>query len=237
MAQGKIAIVAGVGAGLGAALCRGLWGAGYQVAALARSEEVTGPLAAEAAAQGGVLRPVRCDLRDEAGIAAAFREIEAWEGAIEVYIHNAGHFVMGDFLRTPGAEHEKAWRLACLAAVHFSQRVLPGMVARGRGVLLFSGATASRRGGAQFSAFAAAKFALRGLAQSLAREFGPQGIHVAHVIVDGIIDCQWTRRRFGVAPARMLHPEDVAENYLHLIAQPPSAWTQELDLRPCTERF
>jgi NAD(P)-dependent dehydrogenase (short-subunit alcohol dehydrogenase family) len=118
-----------------------------------------------------------------------------------------------------------------------AQIVLPHMIARGGGVIVLTGATAGIRGAAQFSAFASAKFALRGLAQSLAREFGPKGVHVAHVILDGLIDERQTDQRFGPTPSTRMNPDTVADAYLHLAWQHPSAWTQEMDLRPSSERF
>ena len=118
-----------------------------------------------------------------------------------------------------------------------AQAVLPHMAARKQGTVIFSGATAGLRGGANFSAFASAKFALRGLAQALAREFGPKGVHVAHVVIDGLIEAPQTDLRFGPAPTGRMDSKSVAQAYLGLAAQNPSAWTQEMDLRPFAEKF
>jgi len=153
-----------------------------------------------------------------------------------VLVHNAAGFVMKPFAETTLAEFENAWRAANLSAFVVSQTVLPHMVARGTGTLIFSGATAALRGGAKFAAFASAKFAQRGLAQSLAREYGPQGIHVAHVVIDGMIDAATTDRLAGTGSQRM-DPVAIARAYLYLADQHPSAWTHELDLRPSSERF
>jgi NAD(P)-dependent dehydrogenase (short-subunit alcohol dehydrogenase family) len=118
-----------------------------------------------------------------------------------------------------------------------ARAVLPAMATRGGGVLIFTGATAALRGGAKFTAFASAKFALRGLAQALAREYGATGVHVAHVVLDGLVEGPQTDRRFGPATGARFKPDDVAQIYLQLASQPPSAWTQEIDLRPSAERF
>jgi len=237
MAEHKIAIVAGVGQGLGASICRELWADGYHIAAVARKPELLDALADEASSAGHQLTPILCDLTNADSIKKAFDSINSLKGEIAAYVHNAGQFAMDEFLAMEASTYEAVWRVTCLSAVHFTQLVLPGMVERKRGALLFTGATAAVRGSAKFAAFASAKFALRGLSQSLAREFGPQGIHVAHLVLDGIIDCDWTRERFGVDRDRALWPEEVAKNYRYLLAQHPSAWTQELDLRPSVENF
>jgi NAD(P)-dependent dehydrogenase (short-subunit alcohol dehydrogenase family) len=153
-----------------------------------------------------------------------------------VLVYNAAALVVKPFAETTPAEFEHAWRVASLGAFVTSQIVLPHMVARGAGTLIFSGATASLRGGAKFAAFASAKFALRGLAQALSREFGPQGVHVAHVVLDGLIDAVQTDLRFGPGAKRM-DPDAIARDYLYLASQHPSAWTHELDLRPSAERY
>lgn len=237
MKEPEIAIVAGVGQGLGASICRELWTEGYHIAAVARRPEILNTLAEEAKSAGQQLTPIACDLSDTDSILDAFEVISALDRSITAYIHNAGQFAMEEFLNMQAGTYEDIWRVTCLSAVHFSQLVLPRMVERRQGTLLFTGATAAVRGGARFAAFASAKFALRGLSQSLAREFGPQGIHVAHLVLDGIIDCDWTRERFGVDRDSALWSEEVAKNYRYLMAQHPSAWTQELDLRPSVEQF
>jgi NAD(P)-dependent dehydrogenase (short-subunit alcohol dehydrogenase family) len=127
--------------------------------------------------------------------------------------------------------------VACLGAMISAQSILPHMIARGKGAIILTGATAGIRGAAQFSAFASAKFALRGLAQSLARECGPKGVHVAHVVLDGLIDEAQTDQRFGPPQSARMDPDAVASIYLELASQHPSAWTHEMDLRPFSERF
>jgi NAD(P)-dependent dehydrogenase (short-subunit alcohol dehydrogenase family) len=234
-AHPETAIVAGIGPGLGTALCRRLAAAGYRIAGLARGTAVCRDLSAE-------LRPDRfqalsCDVTDAAQLDAAIGQVEARWGPASAYVHNAAPFHMGAFTDTDPATFESLWRAMCLGAVHGAQRVVPGMLKAKRGVLLFIGATASVRAGADFSAFGSAKFALRGLAQSLARELGPQGIHVAHLIIDGVIWSDRARDAFGLQQAQCLDPDALASTCVHLIGQDRSAWTHELDIRPDVERF
>ncbi len=233
--QKQVAVVAGVGPGLGAALCRTLARSGYAVVALARTEEFTQGLAQELHRSGGSLLPVKCDVADGASVDAAFAQIYRDIGAASVYIHNASRLVAMPSLELASADFTDAWRVTCLGALLCAQKVIPGMLQEGRGTLLFTGATGALRGGAGFAAFASAKFALRGLTQSLAREFGPRGIHVAHVVIDGLIWSGSVRR--GVPEEQCLMPAAIADCYLQLIGQDRSAWTQELDLRPDVEKF
>ncbi len=233
--HGKAAVVAGVGPGLGAALCRSLVQAGYAVAALARSGDFAEVLAQEVRAAGGILIPVQCDVSDAQSVDRAFSAVEQGIGEVSVFIHNASRLVGAPLLELSESAFTEVWQVSCLGALLCAQKVIPGMLKQGHGMLLFSGATASVRGGAGFAAFASAKFALRGLAQSLAREFGPRGIHVAHVVIDGLIWSGEPRRGFG--QEQSLLPEAVAECYLQLIRQDRSAWTHELDLRPDVEKF
>ena len=162
-------------------------------------------------------------------------------------VHNPQLLTIKPFEQTTIDEFEQTWRVTCLGAVTATQAVIPHMAARRQGMIILSGATAGLRGGANFSAFASAKFALRGLAQSLAREYGPKGVHVAHVVLDGLIDEPQTDQRFGSQATRSqdsrsqdsarMDPHAIAQAYLDLSTQPPSAWTQEMDLRPFSERF
>jgi NAD(P)-dependent dehydrogenase (short-subunit alcohol dehydrogenase family) len=156
---------------------------------------------------------------------------------IDVLIHNAQLLLIRSFVEISVEEFEQVWRTACLGAMLSARAVLPHMAARKSGTVIFSGATASLSGGAGFSAFASAKFALRGLSQALAREFGPKGVHVAHVIIDGLIDTPQTDRRFGAASSARMGSGSVAQAYLDLARQNSSAWTQEMDLRPFAEKF
>ncbi len=201
---------------------------------LARTERSSAQLSQRVEQGGGAYTHLICDVGQPIDVAAV---LQPHAERIDVFVHNPHLLVRKPFEQTTADEFEQAWRVACLGAVTSAQLVLPYMVARGKGTIVLTGATAGLRGAAQFSAFASAKFALRGLAQSLAREFGPNGIHVAHVILDGLIDEPQTDRRFGPARSTRMNPDSVAAAYLGLASQHPSAWTQEMDLRPFAERF
>lgn len=221
-------VIAGGGGALGTAVTREFVEAGYLVTALSRGGEL--PVAHE-----GVVA-LRCDVSDEASVRAAFARAIA-RGPVDVLIYNASRWVMAPFLELRVADFESAWRASVAGAVACAQAVLPAMLERGRGAIVFSGATAALRGGAKFAAFAQAKFALRGLAQSLAREFQPRGVHVAHVVIDGLLRDSAAMARFDAQADHTIDPADVARVYRQLVEQPRSAWTQELDLRPFTEKF
>lgn len=230
------AIVAGVGAGLGAALTRALLARGHAVAGIARRADSFAELTDAAAAAGQRFKGITADVSDPAAVERACAEARAIFGPVGVYVHNASAFLMRPFLETEIEHVERLWRVSCLGAAAGAHQVLPDMVAAGSGALLFTGATASLRGGANFAGFASAKFALRGLAQALAREFGPKGVHVAHVVIDGIIRGAMSER-FGKDQATTLNPDDIAAAYMSILDQPPTAWTFELDLRPAGEPF
>ncbi len=224
----SVALICGVSEGLGSALCNVFAAKGMVVAGISRTAS---PL------QGDQQHAYRCDLNDPDQAADIIDKIEAEHGPIEVMVHNIAAFSYGPFLEVALEDFEQAWSASTRSAFIAAQQVLPRMLARGHGSLLYSGATASLRGSEKFSALAASKFSLRGFAQSLAREFGPQGIHVAHVILDGVIWCDWTRERFSVKKELCLDPREIAEVYVQLHEQPRSAWTQEIDLRPASEKF
>ena len=228
--------ICGVADGLGRAQAGLFADAGYDVLGLARSDRAAESVRSDVEAAGGRYAHEVCDLgRAEEARAA----LEPHRDRVEVVIHNAHLLQVAPFLETGADRFEAVWRAGCLSAVHVAEAVLPVMTARGSGAVLFTGATAGLRGGARFAAFASAKFALRGLCQSLAREFGPQGVHVAHIAIDGLIAAPQTDARFGAAaePGVRLSPCAVAQSYLQLVRQSPSAWTHELDLRPSVERF
>jgi len=231
-----VAVVAGVGPGLGEALCRRLVRASYAVAALARSGGYAESLAQSIATEGGTLLPVVCDTGSEAAVDAAFATIESRLGAPRVLLYNAGRFVRGGLLDVRPEDFTDAWRVNCLGAFLCARRAAPAMLDSG-GTIIFTGATAAVKAGGGYVAFGASKFALRGLAQSLARELGPRGIHIAHVVIDGIIWTPRTQSWVGVAEPQCLQPDAIAETYLGLINQDRSAWTFELDLRPDVESF
>ena len=231
----KVAIVAGVGFGLGEALCQRLINEGYRVAGLSRSTEVGNELVNRFGKEAFL--PLQCDLTDPHSVNIAISTVEEQLGTTSVYIHNAAYLHMGEFLETSAEDFESLWKVTCLGAVHGIQRVLPNMLEQKRGTILVTGATASIKAGSGFSAFSSAKFALRGLTQSLAREYSPQGIHIAHVLLDGLIWGAQSRNKFSAKEEDCLLPEAIADSYFHLIQQHRSSWTQELDLRPDCETF
>lgn len=229
--QRTVAVVAGIGPGLSAAVCRTLAAQGYAVAGLARSREVGELLAQEIGNTGGVMQLFTCDLSDEVALIQVFEAIDSALGVPEVLIYTAGAFLCQSLVDTTAAEFETLWRVNCLGAFLCAQQAVPRMQQRGGGTVIFTGATSAVKPGARFAAFGSSKFAQRGLAQAMARELGPQGIHVAHVIVDGVIG------EAGGDESSCLKAEAIAASYLHLIQQDRSAWTFELDLRPDVERF
>ena len=236
--NGKTAAILGVGPGLGAAVARRFAREGFAVALMARREQSVADVQEEIEGAGGRALPVSADATDPASVAAAFDEVRSNLGAPEIFVYNAGAFQMGGILDLSPEKFDECFKANCAGAFYAAQQVLPAMVDGGRGTVLLTGATAALRGGARFSALAVGKFGLRALAQSMAREFGPQGVHVAHVVVDGQID---TPRVREMSPDRedhtMLSPDAIAETYWQLHSQDRTAWTLELDLRPAVESF
>jgi len=169
--------------------------------------------------------------------AALISDVITTYGPPKVVVHNTAELVIKPFASTTLLDFDRCWQSMVKAAVILAQSVMAPMVQGGGGTFIVSGATASLRGGAKFSAFASAKFALRGLTQSLAREYQPLGIHVIHTILDGIIDSERSRQLHSLDPANMMNPEDIAEAYWQVAHQPASTWTHELDLRPRSETF
>jgi NAD(P)-dependent dehydrogenase (short-subunit alcohol dehydrogenase family) len=241
-AKPGVALVAGVGDGLGGAVARRFAQAGHPTVLVARNAGRLARIAAAIEAAGGRGIAYAADLRDEAAVARLFDDVEAEIGPIEVAVFNTGANYRASILDTPAEMFEKVWRLGCYAGFLVGREAARHMVPRGRGTILFTGATASLRGAAHFAAFAAAKGGVRQVAQSMARELGPRGIHVASVIVDGMIDSARVRERFPERIAElpedgMLKPDDIAEIYFAIHRQPRSAWTFEADVRPYAERF
>jgi NAD(P)-dependent dehydrogenase (short-subunit alcohol dehydrogenase family) len=211
---------------------------GFAVALMARREEGVANVQEQIEGASGTALPVSADATDPASVAAAFDEVRNNLGDPEVFVYNAGAFQMGGILDLSPEKFDECFKANCAGAFYAAQQVLPAMVEAGRGTVLLTGATAALRGSARFSALAVGKFGLRALAQSMAREFGPQGIHVAHIIIDGQID---TPRLREMSPDRedhtMLSPDAIAETYWQLHAQDSTAWTLELDLRPSVDNF
>jgi len=210
------ALIAGAGGVLGESLSRQFGGAGYEVVGLRR---------------------VDCDLADGDAVARAVAALIERRGPVDTLLYNAGHLAVAPFLELESGALRDCLDAGPIGAAHCARAVLPGMLAVGRGNLLFTGATASLRGSTRFAAMAAGKFALRGLVQSLAREFQPQGIHVAHVMLDGMLRGSAAASRYAAGDAPVMAPDGVAANFLWLAQQAPFAWTQELDLRTAQEKF
>jgi NAD(P)-dependent dehydrogenase (short-subunit alcohol dehydrogenase family) len=234
MSARPLVLIAGIGEGLGASLATTFAIAGYDVVGVARSDQVARLIDAAVREQQGAYTHLQADLTDAAGLGAALRPLAQ---RVDVLIHTAHQLLIKPSAETTPQEFEAVWRAGCLSAMQVASEVAPAMVARGSGTMIFTGATASTRGGAGFSAFASAKFALRGFAQALARELGPRGVHIAHVILDGLIDGPQTTARFGPGSKPRMHPDSIAAAYLGLARQHWSAWSHEIDLRPFTETF
>ncbi len=236
-----VALVVGAGDGNGAAIARRFAREGYISCVVRRSVDRLAPLVAAIEAEGGRAYGYGSDARKEDEVVALIEQIERDVGSIEVLVFNVGANVPSSILDETSRKFFKIWEMACFAGFLNAREVAKRMVVRGRGTLLFTGATASLRGAANFAAFAGAKHALRALAQSMARELGPKNIHVAHVVIDGPVDTAFIREVMPAIYAErmpkdgILKPEHIAENYWQLHAQPRDAWTFELDLRPYME--
>lgn len=239
MASNNTALIVGAGPGLGLALARRFAQASMQVAMAARNLFRLEALIAENPSLAPDLRAYGCDATDEASVIALFDQVRADLGTPEVVIYNAGAFVQRSFLMTSAEEFERCWKIGCLGGFlvgRTAARLMCERVKRGGlgGTILFTGATASLRGGAGFHNLAVGKFGLQALAQSMARELQPQGIHVAHVVIDGRIR---PPRADTSERDAMLDPAAIAEAYYQLHRQHRSAWSHEIDLRPWVEKF
>ncbi|MCG2591210.1 SDR family oxidoreductase [Ramlibacter sp. XY19] len=240
--QNPVAVVIGAGDATGGAIARRFARGGYTVCAVRRNADKLQPLLERIRAEGGQAHGFGTDARQEEEVVALFEQIEKDIGPVEVFVFNVGANVPSSILEETARRYFKVWEMACFGGFVTAREAARRMAPRGKGTLLFTGATASMRGGANFAAFAGAKHALRALAQSMARELGPRGLHVAHVVIDGGIDTEFIRENFPERYALkekdgILNPEHIAENYWLLHAQPRDAWTHELDLRPWMEKF
>ncbi len=240
MAQATVALVIGAGEATGGAIARRFAREGFTVCVTRRNADQLQPLVGQIEKAGGRARAFGSDARKEEQVVELVQTIEREVGPIEVCVFNVGGNVRFPIREMTTRVYTKVWEMAALAGFLAGREAAKVMVPRGRGTILFTGATASLRGGKGFAAFAGAKHALRALAQSMARELGPEGIHVAHVVVDGAIDTPFIRDTFPERyalkdQAGILDPEAIAENYWQLHRQPRSAWTHELDLRPWME--
>jgi NAD(P)-dependent dehydrogenase (short-subunit alcohol dehydrogenase family) len=227
----RTALIVGSGSGLSASLARLFSANGMKVALAARS---TGKLAALAAETGATA--FACDATHEAAVAKLFADVEAAHGAPDVVVYNASFRTRGPLTELDPAEVEKSIAVSAFGGFLVAQQAARRMLPTGQGAILFTGASASVKGYAQSAPFAMGKFALRGLAQSLARELSPRGIHVAHFVIDGGIRSE-RRPPSPDKPDAMLDPDAIAASYLHVLQQPRSAWTWEIELRPWVENF
>lgn len=234
----KTAVITGVGPGLGASLARKFASEGYQVALLARSSDYIQALATELGASGTEALALPTDIGDSEMVKASFDAIREQLGGVELLINHAGNAAWGEFAELTAEDFHRSWQVCAFGSFLCAQQVVPDMVKKGSGAILFTGATSAIRGRAGAIAFSSAKFAVRGLAWALAREMGPKGIHVAHIIIDGVIDTPSVRERYQLSEDEpLLLPDDIAEAYWNLVQQPKSAWAFELDLRPHNEEF
>jgi NAD(P)-dependent dehydrogenase (short-subunit alcohol dehydrogenase family) len=237
-------VVIGAGDGLGGAVARAFAREGLAVCLTRRPRhmEALEALAQSIRAEGGEAHAFGVDARREEDVAAFFETVERTVAPIEVVVFNIGANVRFPVVETTAQVYSKVWEMACFAGFLAGREAARVMTPRGRGAILFTGATASLRGGVGYSAFAGAKHGLRALAQALARELGPKGVHVAHVVIDGAIDGAFIRSIMPDAAEKLereeiLAPDEIARNYVWLYRQGRSAWTFELDLRPWKETW
>ena len=239
-----VCLVVGVGDGLGSAIAKAFAAEGYPVCMTRRARNIGAleKVAEEIRAAGGAAHAYGVDARLEEEMVALFETIERDVGPLEVVVFNIGANVRFGIRETTARVFTKVWEMACFAGFLAGREAAKAMVPRGKGTILFTGATASVRGREGFSAFAAAKHGLRAVAQSMARELGPQGIHVGHIVIDGGIDGVFIRgvrenAEALLAEDAILRPEDIAQSFVALHRQPRSAWTHELDVRPWKESW
>jgi NADP-dependent 3-hydroxy acid dehydrogenase YdfG len=231
-----LAAVIGVGPGLGAALAR-RFADRYAVALVARKAGYLEQVAGEIKAAGGVAHPIAADVSDQTALAEAFAAIRKIAHP-EILIYNAAMRPFGTLMETKASTFENTWRVNAFGAFLAAKEVVPAMLEAGRGVILFTGATAGIKPYPTSAAFGPAKFAMRGLAQVMARDLGPKGIHVAYINIDGPIDMPFIHERFpNLKDQDLLKPSAIAETYWHLAHQDASCWTHEIDVRPFKEKF
>jgi len=237
-----VVLVIGAGDATGGAIARRFARAGFAACVTRRNADSLKPLIERINADGGQAYAFGCDARKEDETIALFEKIEREIGPIEVAVFNIGANVRFPILETTTRVFTKVWEMCALGGFLMGREAAKVMVPRQRGTVIFTGATASLRGGTNFAAFASGKFALRAVAQSMARELGPAGIHVAHAVIDGAIDTEFIRTQFPERYALkqqngLLNPDSIAESYWMLHCQPRDAWTHELDLRPWVEKW
>jgi NAD(P)-dependent dehydrogenase (short-subunit alcohol dehydrogenase family) len=242
MSPKSSALIIGAGDATGGAIARRMAREGLIACVVRRNGEKLAPLVAEIEAAGGHARAFGADARDEDQVVALFETIEHDIAPLEIVVFNIGANVSFPIRDTTARVYRKVWEMACFAGFLTGREAARKMVPRRQGTIIFTGASASLRGRSGFAAFTGAKHALRALAQSMAKEIGPEGVHVAHVVIDGAIDTPWIRENFPARAALkpqdgILEPDAIAEMYWVLHKQPRSAWTHEIDLRPWMEAW
>ena len=237
MSEDKVAVISGVGAGLGASLVRRFASGGYAVGMLARSTGFMESLAGEIRSVGGKALPVPTDITDPEGVKRAFALIHGQLGPPDVLINHAGNAVWGDFLSLSPEGFERSWRICAMGSFLCCRHAVEPMLKKGNGCIIFTGATSSIRGKQGGLAFSSAKFAVRGLADSLARELWPKGIHVAHVLIDGVLDTPSLGQSGDEDPGPVIDVDAAADAYWNLAHQDRRAWTFEIELRAYEEDF
>jgi NAD(P)-dependent dehydrogenase (short-subunit alcohol dehydrogenase family) len=245
MKGAQVALVVGAGDYIGSAIAKRFAAGGLTVAVGRRNADKLAPLVGEIESAGGRARAFALDARDEANVESVFKTIESELGPLEVVVFNPGANVQFSITETTSRVFRKVWEMACFGGFLTGREAARVMLPRRRGSIFFTGATASLRGGKSYAAFASAKFGLRALAQSMARELGPEGIHVAHLVIDAGVDTAFVRERIQAAgrdaadlpPDSLMNPASIGEAYWMLHRQPRDAWTFELDLRPHRESW
>lgn len=242
MTNTPAAVVVGAGDATGGAVARRFARGGFAVCPVRRKRESLDDLKAQIEAEGGIVHPFGVDARQEDQVVSMFDQIEADIGPVDVMAFNIGANSPASIFDETARRYFKMWELSCFAGFLTGREAARRMLPRGKGTILFTGATASMRGSARFGGFAGAKHALRALSQSMARELAPKGIHVAHIVIDGAIDTAFIRDNFPERYALkerdgIIDPDHIAESYWQLHVQPRDAWTHELDLRPWIEKF
>ena len=236
------AVIMGAGDALGGAIARRFAHGGLVAVPSRRKIKPLGELVGQIEAEGGRAEGIPCDARDEDAVIALFDRVEDEIGPVEAFVFNTGAQHRSSILEMTTKIYRQVWESAAFAGFVTGREAARRMAERGRGTIIFTGATASVRGGANFASFASAKHALRALSQSMARELGPMGIHVGHIIVDGMIDSEAVRSKFpeeveALPEGGMLNPDHIADAYWAMHAQPKDAWTFEMDIRPSVEHW
>ncbi len=241
--KNKVALVIGAGDNLGSAIAKCFSNEGYIIVAARRNGDKLNILKEEIELKDGVFHGYSLDARKEEEIINLIEEVEQNIGLIDVAIYNIGGNINFGITETTSKKYYKTWEMAAYGAFLTGREVAKHMLPRKRGTIIFTGATASIRGGKGYAAFSGAKHAKRSLAQSMARELGPRGIHIAHIVIDGAIDTPWIKELFSEfynekkEKDGLMNPNDIAQNYLWIHNQPRNAWTHEIDLRPWIETW